>query len=428
VAAAVVGVGALLVAVDGAGGSPQQYAAAGPPAADPRALDPTALVRVDPHAWQATARLDFTAWPARGNRTSDTALLGRALAVWADPGPSVDVTATPGTTRTGPALPAQLLFAGDVDDATVVVLYDGLRLVRYARPRHGDGRAALDFAQAQDAGPTTAAAVLVDRVDGRARFLTAPWVADAEMRDLLAPDRPAAVLHRSADGVTDPVRTPGAAGGGCGMTWPALQLRSSPAIADKHGFLLTDLGDLLPTHLTYTPPPGSGSAAGPPREATGPQALVSWAHRVCGLRGLRGQGVKSVDDWEFARTALPEGAGEASWTCERADTWRGPGLATVSFVPPGTAAAAPGAVVGRQQDGNACSRFDPHVMAGVLWRSPGGTWYLLAAGSRDVNRIAATHGVTAAADGRWLAVPAAPSARPTLTARLRGGAALTPLG
>jgi hypothetical protein len=431
VTAAVAVAGALLFAVAGSGSSAPHYTASGAPGADPHTLDPAALVRVPAGRWKATTRLDLSAWPARGNRVRDTALLGRALSVWARPGSSVDVSATPGTPRTGPVSPPQLLFAGDEDSATVVVFYDGLRVVRYAEPRSGSGRAALDFAQAENADPDTSAAVLVDRVDGNARFLTAPWVARTQTRDLFQPGRSAVGLHRSADGVTDPVPMPDAAeaagASGCGTTWPALQFRSSAALGEAHSFLLTDLGDLAPVHLAYTPPPSVDSTA-PTLEATGPKALASWAHSACRLAQLRGQGVKAVDDWEFADTALPEGAGEAAWTCDRADTWRGPGIALVQFVPPATKVGTPGTLAGQQADGNACSRFDQHVMAGVMWKSPASRWYLLAAASHGTASITASSGVDATAQGTYLSAPAPRGTRATLTARLADGKPLAPLG
>ena len=430
VAAAVVAAGALLVAVTGGGSGSPPYAAPGSPAADPHALDPAALVRAPAGAWKATTRMDFTAWPARGGRIHDAGLLGRALGVWANPGSSVDVSATPGTPHTGPTQPPQLLFAGDEDAASVVIFYDGLRVVRYAQPRHGSGRAALDFAQAQDADLTTSAAVLVDRVDGNARFLTAPWVSQTQTRDLLKPDQAATALRRSADGVTDPVPMPGANAGtsaaSCGTTWPVMQFRSSSRIAGNHSFLLSDLGDLAPVHLTYTPSAGDGPAA-PPVEATGSQALASWAHSACRLGELRGQGVKTVNDWQFASTSLPEGAGEATWTCDRADTWRGPGIALVQFVPPAAKTGAPGTLAGQQPDGIACSRFGQHVMAGVMWKSPASHWYLLAAGSRDTASITATNGVHATAQGSFLATPAPRGTRATLSGRLENGDTLAPL-
>jgi hypothetical protein len=335
----------------------------------------------------------------------------------------VRVSATPGTPRTGPVQPPQLLFAGDVDKATVVIFWDGLRLVRYAEDRVGGGAAALDFAQAPGAGPATAAAVVVDRVDGNTRFLTAPWVSAARSRDLLDPAAPAAALRTAADGTTDPVRMPGAgaAAGACGTDWQALQLRTSPKLGPQQAFLLTDLGDLSPVHLT------SGTPSAAPAEAASPRALASWAHSACRLGELRGEGVRSVNDWEFARQPLPDGAGEASWTCDRADTWRGPGRATVQFVPPDAQPATPGAQAGAQSDGAACTLYGQDVMAGVMWRSPASRWYLLAAGGPTVVSLTASGPVTAHTPGPLLSAPAPRGSRPTLTARTRSGVTLRPL-
>lgn len=422
-AAVAVALGAGLLALTGGGGGPEPYGAAGSPDSA-KALDPAAVVRVAPSAWTATGRLDFTVWPARGSRAGDTGLLRRALRVWAGPGASVQVSATPGTPRTGPVQPPQLLYAGDVDKATVVIFYDGRRLIRYAEARgSGGGTAALDFAQVPDADIATAAAVVVDRVDGNTRFLTAPWIAAARSRDLLAPDQPPAALATAADGTTAPVRMPGAgaAAGSCGKDWQALQLRTSPKLGPAQSFLLTDLGDLSPVHLTSGPP------APAPAEAASPDALAGWAHSACRLADLRGEGVRSVNDWRFAVQSLPDGAGEAAWTCDRADTWRGPGRATVEFVPPSTPASSPGALAGSQSDGPSCTRYAPDVMAGVMWRSPASHWYLLAAATPTVASLSASGPITARADGPLLAARAPRGARPTLTARTESGLTLRPL-
>ncbi|NEB78232.1 hypothetical protein G3I40_23865, partial [Streptomyces sp. SID14478] len=93
----------------------------------------------------------------------DTALLRRALAVWARPGESVQVSATPGTPAGAPPGPPQLLYAGEIDRARVVLLYDGLRVVRYAEPQSGTSGAALDFARVDGATGPQAGAVVVDR-------------------------------------------------------------------------------------------------------------------------------------------------------------------------------------------------------------------------------------------------------------------------
>ncbi|MFE2428381.1 hypothetical protein ACFXJ5_16795 [Streptomyces sp. NPDC059373] len=408
------------------GGAPAPYAAGGSPSGTYGGSyrDPGKLVRAKAAAWKDTGRVDFTAWPARGGRTKDEALLRRALAVWASPGKRVQVSATQGTSKGVPSQEPQLLYAGDVDQAAVVVMYDGMRIVRYAEPHGGDGAAALDFARVDGADVTTAA-VVVGRADGNTRFLTAPWVSEARTRDLLGPGRASQGLHRSADGVTDPVRMPGAdsTDGACGSSWPVLQLKAAARLGDSRPFLLTDLGDLVPVHLTYQ---ASGSAG--PTEATGRNALASWARTACHLGSLAGQGVRSVNNWEYADQQLPESNGTAAWVCTRSDTWRGGGRALALFLPPASSATSPAAPVGQSSsDTGACSGYVPHVLAGVLWKSTAGHWYLLAAGSPDVARIRATDGVSGTATGSTMAVPAKQGARAELTGVLDSGDPLTTL-
>ncbi|KAA0935910.1 hypothetical protein FGF04_14735, partial [Streptomyces apricus] len=98
-AAAAVAVCAALLGMPGDGWGPDG-AAAPPYARNPAAqaaLQPGKLTRVPAAAWESSARTDFSVWPARGELTGDQALLRRALAVWARPGESVQVSATPGT-------------------------------------------------------------------------------------------------------------------------------------------------------------------------------------------------------------------------------------------------------------------------------------------------------------------------------------------
>ncbi|KNB52814.1 hypothetical protein [Streptomyces caatingaensis] len=400
--------GALLLALTG---GPGPDGAAAPPytrnAAAEQALDPGLLTRAEPGGWQHADRPGFASWPARGSRADDTALLRRALAVWARPGPGVHVTATPGT-PTGPAAgPPQLLYAGEVDSAVVVLLHDGLRVVRYAEARGGGGAgaAALDFARTDAADADTATAVVVGRTDGNVRYLTAPWVASAAVRDLLAPGRPARPLRRDADGVTDPVAGPAAAGD-C-SAWPALQL--GPRLA-------TDLGELVPARLTTGAPGSSASSPG------------AWAHTACRLQPLRSQGVRAVNLWHFAHQRLPGAAGTGDWYCTRAETWRGAGSRVLAqFQPPGARPAAQAAVVGRAEDSPACGPRSPHALAGGLWRSASGAWYALAAGSEDVASITAAGGVHGTEPGPTAFWPAPPGARARLSGRLRDGGAVAPL-
>jgi DNA-directed RNA polymerase specialized sigma24 family protein len=402
---------------------------AGPPgsAALARAAEPALLERAPDLAWADTSRVDFTVWPARGSRTGDRRLLGRALRTWAGGGEAVRVSAADGTPRTPPARPPRLLYAGEADGAAVVLLHGDGRVVRYAEPlAAGGGAVALDFARTDGAGVTTAAAVVVSRTPRGVRYLLAPWIAETAVRDLSAPGVAARPLTVSDEGVTDPVPVP-AAGGPCASP-PVLQLRSSERIVERHTFLVADLGDLAPAHLTHTPPPGSGAPARQPREAVAGPAPADWAHGVCLLGGLRGAGVRAVNHWTFAEQRLPDGGGVARWVCVRADTWRGPGRVLVQFRPPGTAGGAPETVVARAADTAACGRFGRHVLAGARWRSPAGDWYLVAAGSRAVSRITVRGGAVAESRGPLLAVAADPAARVTLSAGISGGGTLAPVG
>lgn len=376
------------------------------PAAAPMAqlapkLTADALQRTPANKWQDTARVDFTAWAPRGDRLTDKALLTKALHAWSI---GSGVTAVAGTPTAAPIQSPQLLYSGTVDNRPVVLLYDGQRLARYT-----DG-AGLVIARADDADVTTAAAVVISESAKGVRFLTAPWIATATLRDLVKPNTPAADLTRT-DGVTAEIGRPTCA------SWPTLQLRSASTVAEKHAFLLTYLGGLSPVHLTYMPPPSSGPARSP-REATSSAALLTWARTACSLQALQGQGVRSANNWIFAEQPLP-GGGLGSWVCTRSDAWNGNGWASAELLAPGTTPLQAGKAV----DTAACSRFDQNVLASAYWKAPAGGSYLLAAGSRRVDRISLNGH---AYKGNLVAQPST-SARGNLTAHLTTGATLTPL-
>ncbi len=402
-----------LLALPG-GGWGADGAAAPPYARNPAvraALDPGKLTRVSPAAWKTSARTDFSVWPARGDRTGDRALLRRALAVWARPGKSVRVSATPGTPAGGPAGPPQLLYAGTVDTARVVILYDGLRVVRYAEPEKGTEGTVLDLARADGAGRAGSGAVVLSRADGNVRYLTAPWVREAAERDLRGPGSGAMALTL-ADGVTSPLASPALREGPC-TSWNVLRLSDGTGTR-----LLTDLGELVPARLTAGPP-------GSPRDASGAKALRTWAPYACSLAAVRSAGVRSVNAWAFAEQPLPGAAGSAQWVCTRAETWRGGGSRVLAqFLAPG---ARSGAVAAKAQDVPECGKREPRVLAGVLWRSGAGGWYLLAAGSRDTASVRATGGVEGSAGGNLLTVRAAKGVRADLRGRMENGRSVSGL-
>ncbi|MGW3657990.1 hypothetical protein ACWD6R_20830 [Streptomyces sp. NPDC005151] len=384
------------------------------PAAE-QALEPPALLRVPAAYWQRSPRTDFTAWPTRGDRTDDTRLLRRALTAWARPGPAVRSSTTPGTPVGPPMGPPQLLYAGEVGAAAVVLFYDGLRIVRYAEARDADPAqgAALDFARVDSADASSADALIVSRGGGTVRYLTAPWVRQVSVRDLLAPGRSAWPLHRDRNGVTDVLASPQTAGD-C-RSWSAVEMHDATVTR-----LLTDLGELAPARLTS----GSPSA---PHDVSGRAERESWARTACLLRAVRSRGVRSVNSWPYARQWLPEGNGFAQWLCTRAETWRGSGSRVFAqFQAPSAQSAAggavpPGAVAARAEDSPACGERDPRVLAGVLWKSRGGRWYVLAAGSTEFASLTTSGGVEGRAQGHLLAVRARAGDRARLNGLLADG-------
>ncbi|MGV9456748.1 hypothetical protein [Streptomyces sp. NPDC003635] len=378
------------------------------------------LVRVPEGQWADTSRVDFTAWPARGELADDKDLLRRALNVWAEPSADTAVTTTASTTAEPPRRAPQLLYAGKVNDTTVVLFHEADQVVRYTER---GARTTLAFARTDEADVTTAAALVVARSDDSVRYVTAPWIAEAQTRDLLRPDTPGSPLSVNEHGITDDVPAPPGAGG-C-SSWPVLQLRSSSRIVEKHAFLVTDLGGLTATHLTYTPLPSRDQRARQPREATSSAALASWAHGACRLDALRGRDVRAVNHWDFAEQDLPEGAGTALWSCSRVSSWRGPGDVLVQFRESSDAPDAPAKVVAQARSTAACSRFGQHVVAATSWKAPSGRTYLLAAGSREVTALRASGDVEETAQGRTLAVRTPDdTARASVRATLSDGGTL----
>lgn len=400
--------------------------AAAPPYAEnaqaQAALDPKTLRRMPADVWEGSSRVDFAVWPARGEAVNDQALLRRALAVWARPGDSVGVSATPGT-QTGPAPgPAQLLYAGEVGQSTVVLLYDGMRLVRYAELTGvEDGGAVLDFARVDGADTTAASAVVLDRADGNTRYLVAPWVESLTMTDLLTPGITGVPADVDEHGVTAPVRTP--AGSGTQEECAEYAVLEFTATGLAAPYAMADLGELTPALLTYGAPGEPGGALADSTSA------ARWARTACHLSGVTATGVRSVNTWGFAEQELPDGAGTAQWLCTRAETWRGSGSRTMAqFHIPSEHAGEPGAVVARQEEGTACGPREPRVLSGVLWKSPADAWYLLAAGSPEVASIAAEGEVEGGVSGRVMALPApGQQADAELTATLENGETLSSL-
>jgi hypothetical protein len=132
--------------------------------------------------------------------------------------------------------------------------------------------------------------------------------------------------------------------------------------------------------------------------------------------------VRSVNSWAYARQPLPEGNGTAAWVCTRAETWRGGGPRTLAlFRAPGADTAVQAA---KSEGSAACGVRDPLVLAGVRWKSRAGTWYLIAAGSKEVGSVTAAGSTS---DGNLLAARVARDAKVTLSGVASDGAKVAAL-
>ncbi|MEV0628672.1 hypothetical protein [Nonomuraea wenchangensis] len=331
-----------------------------------------AAVSAAPDAWRRSTKLDLSTWEPRGALTGDAALVARALRAWGRP--------------TG-----QLLYAGRVDGATVVLARDGEQVARYTEAG-GPGR--LEVFPAPRARPGGAPPLTLRATAAGSRYLVPPWVREMSAAPLSGRSpvwRPVGI----EDGVTAPVP---AAGGRC-HRGPVLRLRA-PEIAPGVPYTMLDLGGISPAEARYRPP---GPAKAGARDGFG-----VWKGLGCAVEWPAG-GAEAATAWEFWRGALPEGA-RGRWICLRLADARGGSVARgVLFTTHGgrTSAQRTGDRAGTWD----CSRLRRDVVAGAWWRAPSGRHYYVAAGSRGVARITldgrATPGRYAATGARAPALSAA---------------------
>ena len=128
----------------------------------------------------------------------------------------------------------------------------------------------------------------------------------------------------------------------------------------------------------------------------------------------------SVNDWQFAQQALPESNGTAGWICTRAETWRGAGSRVFAQFQAPSERLAPGAIAARAENSASCGSREARVLAGVLWKSRGGNWFVLAAGSPQVSSVTLSGGMSGTEKGNLLAVRAKEGARARAQRAARG--------
>ncbi|MGA4988161.1 hypothetical protein [Nonomuraea bangladeshensis] len=306
-----------------------------------------AVVSAAPGAWRRGTELDLSTWEPRGALTGDAALVGRALRAWGR--------------RTG-----QLLYAGRVDGAAVVLARDGEQVARYTEAG-GPGR--LEVFPAPRARPGGAPPLTLRVTAAGSRYLVPPWVRELSAAPL-AGRSPAWRPVGIEGGVTAPVTVP-AAGGRC-LRGPVLRLRA-PEIAPGLPYTMLDLGGISPAEARYRPPEGG------PLDGFG-----VWKGLGCAAEWPAG-GAEVAAAWEFWRGALPEGA-RGRWICLRlADARGGSVVRGVLF---STSRGRTSALRTGGRSGTwDCSRLRRDVVAGAWWRAPSGRHYYVAAGSRGVARI-----------------------------------------
>ncbi|GAA4090758.1 hypothetical protein [Nonomuraea soli] len=312
------------------------------------------VARARAGSWRAGTELDLTTWAPRGSLVGDEDLIRRAQRAW------------------GPGR-VQLVFAGQIDQARVVLL---ARPGQVARFTSAEGADKLEvFAAPRTKPDGTSPLKLSDD-----RYLLPPWVREASVASLSgAAPRWRALKIR--DGVTERV-----AAAGSGRCWqgPVLRLRA-PEIAHGMPYTMIDFGRLTLANAYYQPPPPAEiNRYGPHELDSLPQGFSAWKALGCAVKRPAGE-IESAMAWEFWAGALPEGV-DGRWICLRlADTGGG---SSVQGVLLGTRKGRVTSTVTASRPGGwDCSRLRRDVVAGVSWKAPSGKRYFVAGGSRRVVEI-----------------------------------------
>lgn len=317
------------------------------------------MVKAPPRDW-ATAPRTLEVWPARGTLVADEEFTARAHAAWAR--------------KAGRDVAPQLLYAGKVGATSTALLRHGDRVVRYTEPAR--------TVEEIPAGGRAEALPL-----GEGHYLVAPWVTRAQ-----TPDGEDAPLRQ---GVVGPVIADTSCRRG-----PVLRLTGP-----KGSVMLAELGGPTPLAVRHRTSAGTDPKPVAPRSA----GLRLWNRLGCALPAPARPTTEAVA-WEFWTGRLPELTKRARWVCTRYTHPGGETSTQATLIEPS----------GRHHRAGSCDGRRP--VSGLWWRSPGKSWYYLAAAApgavprvKGPVEVAGVSGRLLVATGPDLA--RRPDGRVTVTAR-----------
>jgi hypothetical protein len=327
----------------------------------PRPDDP---VVVKPGLWRHERTADVTVWPTQGGRKWDRALLRRARDSWLR-----DV-------RTPPMGRLFVLYAGDLGDATTVIMRDspGVRsapvIAQYVERPLSRGVESV-----RELGFGSADLILIDALSNR--YLVPPWRTDLRVSPLDRP-RPAWRPLPVHDGVTDP------------LPWSWFDVRCQFYVAfqaaDRAGPATPRTITMLASHVSASATPGITFRV--PGRTRYDDTALDGQSRWAAVRALACSGGAALQEsadlrvGELWHGTLPEHGGTARiFTVERSGGTADQDDQALLIDDKGQA-------VGYGDTNGDHVLWADELAAAVWWRPPWShRWYLLAAAAGDVPRF-----------------------------------------
>ncbi|MFI9556526.1 hypothetical protein [Nonomuraea endophytica] len=332
----------------------------------PVSAAPLRLERAGAGAWRTGTDLTLASWPPRGTLTDDVELVRRAQRAWGSG-------------------PVQLIYAGELDGARIVLLRRHDRIARYTTTGQSstDGQDGLEVLPAPRVKADGTSPLKLLATPRGNRYLVPPWVSEVSAA-ALSGGGPRWRKIGLKDGVTAPIAADATGSGqGC-WRGPVLRFRA-PEIAHGMPYTMLDFGRLSSASATYQPPPPADiNRYGPWELDALEEGFGAWRALSCVLDRPSGE-IQAATAWEFWAGRLPEGVG-GRWMCLRlSDATGGNSVRAVLVTRRG--ARTVGTATATRTGTWDCSRLSRDVVAGVRWTAPSGKKYFVSAGSRRVVRI-----------------------------------------